>query len=343
MSSQIVSCPECGRNKRTLYAYEGEEICDDCRHYKLINDVLGGNLDEEEVRAVAMEKPVFTNRTPSMYVFNSAVLVVHWVWERRGELSNATDSENRGVRLRLIEKMLDEYSADFRDEVLPTLQDAEIVGEVFTEDGDEYFAIGDRYEEVAQAYEDGEENVSTKVQSLAGIVTSEVLAGSDERSSLEAAFFEAVLDNTVTNDGDVDSSREVRERTGTLICGECDHTLPEGRREDMKEHLIYEHDLSPSEASGSIIEEKEVQGYEITEEELMQYADKYNVRRDRFISKLHECLDHGYLFAAPRSSTRTDDDGDIVRYWTIKEEWTKTCAKVKTLAKEYEKELEQTK
>lgn len=339
MSSQIVDCPECGKRKRKLLAYEGDEICDDCRHYKLVNDVLSEDIDNEEVVTVAMEKPVFTNRTPSMYVFNSAVLVLHWVWERRGELPNAMDSERRGINAELIKKLLEEYSADFYDDVLPVLEDAELVGEVFEENGTKYLTTGEKFDDIEHMFKQGDEDASKTVQSLAGIVTSEVLADSSQRSSLEAAFFEAVLDNTVDGEGDPNDSREVKERTGTITCAECGERMESTDREEMQQHIVFEHDKSPTEAKSSIIDETEISGYEVKESELMEMADKYNIRRDRFIAKLHECLENGYLFAAPRSETRTNENGETVRYWTVKEEWVKTCSKVKTLAKEHEKEL----
>jgi len=343
MSSQIVDCPECGRRKRKLLAYNGEEICDDCRHYKLVNDVLSDDVDDPDVLTVAMEKPVFTNRTASMYVFNSAVMVLHWVWERRTELPNAVDSSQRGINADLISKFLDSYSDDFYEDVLPVLQDAELVEDTFEEDGNKYLTMGRKFDEIEHALGEERDDASKTVQSLAGIITSEVLAGSKQRSSLEAAFFEAVLNNTVDNDGTVLDSREVKERTGTIICSECGERLPAENRDELKEKMIHEHDMSPSEAASSIIDEMEVSGYEVKESELMKLADKYDIRRNRFISKLHECLEQGYLFAAPRSETRTDEDGNRVRYWTVKEEWVKTCEKVKTLAKEHEKELEREK
>lgn len=343
MSSQIVDCPECGRRKRKLLAYDGDEICDDCRHYKLVNDVLSDEIDDPDVLTVAMEKPVFTNRTASMYVFNSAVMVLHWVWERRTELSNAMDSKQRGINADLVAKFLDSYSDDFYEDVLPVLEEAELVGETFDEGGTTYLTPGNKFEEVERALEEDGDNASKTVQSLAGIVTSEVLAGSKQRSSLEAAFFEAVLNNTVDNDGNALDSREVKERTGTIICSECGERMPAENRDELKDRIIHKHDMSPSEAASSIIDEMEVSGYEVKESELMKLADKYDIRRDRFISKLHECLGQGYLFAAPRSETRTDESGNRVRYWTVKEEWVKTCAKVKTLAKEHEKELERRK
>jgi excinuclease UvrABC ATPase subunit len=343
MSSQIVDCPECGRRKRKLLAYNGDEICDDCRHYKLINDVLSDDIDEPDVLTVAMEKPVFTNRTASMYVFNSAAMVLHWVWERRTELPNAMDSEQRGINADLIAKFLDSYSDDFYEDVLPVLQEAELVDDTFKENKNTYLTIGRKFDEVEYTLEEDSEDASKTVQSLAGIITSEVLASSKQRSSLEAAFFEAVLDNTVDNDGNSLDSREVKEPTGTIICAECGEKMPAENRDELRDKIIHEHNMSPSEAASSIIDEMEVSGYEVRENELMKLADKYDIRRDRFISKLHECLEQGYLFAAPRSETRTDEDGNRVRYWTIKEEWVKTCAKVKTLAKEHEKGLERQK
>lgn len=343
MSSQIVDCPECGRRKRKLLAYDGDEICDDCRHYKLVNDVLSDEVDDPDVLTVAMEKPVFTNRTASMYVFNSAVMVLHWVWERRTELPNAMDSNQRGINADLVAKFLDSYSDDFYDDVLPILQEAELVENTFNENGTTYLTVGRKFDEVEYALEEESENASKTVQSLAGIVTSEVLADSKQRSSLEAAFFEAVLNNTVDTDGDPMDSREVKERTGTITCSECGERMPADNREELKERIIHEHDMSPSDAASSIIDEMNVSGYEVKENELMKLADKYDIRRDRFIAKLHECLEQGYLFAAPRSETRTDKDGNRVRYWTVKEEWVKTCAKVKTLAKEHKKELERQK
>lgn len=340
MSSQIVDCPECGRRKRKLLAYDGDEICDDCRHYKLVNDVLSDEIDDPEVLTVAMEKPVFTNRTASMYVFNSAVMVLHWVWERRTELPNAMDSSQRGIKTDLVAKFLDSYSDDFYDDVLAVLQEAELIADTFEEDGTNYLTVGRKFDEIEYTLEEESEDASKTVQSLAGIVTSEVLAGSKQRSSLEAAFFEAVLNNTVGNDGNPLDSREVKERTGTIICSECGERMTAENRDKLKEKIIHEHDMSPSKAASNIIDEMEVSGYEVKESELMKLADKYDIRRDRFISKLHECLEQGYLFAAPRSETRTDEDGNRVRYWTTKEEWVKTCAKVKMLAKEHEKELE---
>ena len=343
MSSTIVECPECGRRKRKLLAYEGDEICDDCRHYKLINDVLSGDIDETDVLRVAAEKPIFTNRTASMYVFNSAVMVLHWVWERRAELPNAMDSKQRGVRGDLIAKFLDSYSDDFYEDVLPVLKDAQIVGSTFDEGGETYLTVGKKFDEIERTLGEEGEDTSKTVQSLAGIITSEVLASSRQRSALEAAFFESVLNNTVDSDGNALAAREVKERTGTIFCSECGHQMSAENREDLKNRIIHEHDMSPSAAAECIIDEMEVVGYEVTEEELMKLADKYDIRRNRFISKLHECLEQGYLFAAPRSETRTDDDGNRVRYWTVKEEWVKTCEKVKTLAKEHEKDLERKK
>jgi len=333
---KIKTCPNCYRKKRNLWSFDEEEICEDCLDLKMFDKILRDELmTDSSVRRVAMEHGVFTERTPNLRVYLATMQAMNFLLSQ--DLTGSND-----VELDSLLKIVQGYTADLEEDVIPVLQKLQLLGDIIEKKekrvGEtklvKYITSGDVFDEISSRWQGGQKEQA--LQLLHGLVSSGALSETRFSSGIRDTFVNAIIDDLINlSTGEIDETKGYYE-TINFVCKECGRTVGYGQKEQLEEHIKNDH-IVPEEDVDIYIEPKQqLMAYLVPESQFKKYADRKNMATKSFIDKLYTFVRYKFIFYEKEPTISRDGE----TYWLIKKEWVKTLKKTKIYVKEHIKVLE---
>ena len=336
---KIKTCPNCFRKKRNFWPFDGEEICEDCLDLKVFDKTLRDELlRDSNVRIVAMEHGVFTERTPNLRVYLATMQAMNWL------LTEDLTGTNM-VKLDLLKGIVQGYAADLEKDVIPVLQKVDLLSDIKEQEENvlgekqmiKYISPGAIFDEISKRWKGKQKDQA--IYLLHGLVSSGALSETPYTSGIRDTFVNAIIDELIDiSSGDVDDTKEYYEIEG-YNCVECGRSFGNHQKDQLEEHLRKKHIIPDEELPKYIEPKQELKGYLVSQSQFEKYARRKNMQIKNFIDKLYTFLRYKFIFYEEEPTINRGGEP----YWIIKPEWVKTLSKTKVNVKEYIKELEKEK
>ena len=339
---KVQTCPICLRKKRNIWLIDGDNVCEECLDLKITDKTLREDLlKDSNVRVVAMEHGIFTERTPNLRVYLATMQAMNWLLTQ--DLTG-----NREVELDNLMSIVEGYSADLEKDVIPVLQKVGLLGKIIEKlvskigaKGKKvkikYIKPGNLFDEISRRWKDKQKDQALYL--LHGLVSSGALSETRHASGIRDTFVNAMIDELIDiSTGAIDETKEYYETEG-YICKVCKRPFAKTQKDRLEDHLRADHVIPGEEIAENIEPHQELKGYTVPQTQFEKYAKRKNMTTKSFIDKLYTFLRYKFIFY---EGTPTIIRGGKT-YWIIKPEWVRTLSKVKINVKDHIKKLEKEK
>ncbi|MFX1568104.1 MAG: hypothetical protein ACFFCV_07030 [Promethearchaeota archaeon] len=333
---KIKTCPNCLRKKRNLWDFEGEEICEDCLDLKIFDKTLRDDLlKDSNVRIVAMEHGVFTEKTPNLRVYLATMQAMNWL------LTQDLTGTNL-VKLDDLKGIVHGYAADLEKDVIPVLQKVELLSDIKEKEEtilgkktkNNYISPGILFEEISKRWKGKQKDQA--IYLLHGLVSSGTLSETPYFSGIRDTFVNSIIDELIDiTDGEIDETKEYYEIEG-YNCRECGRSYGKHQKDQLEKHLIDKHIIPDEELVKHIEPKQQLKGYLVPQSQFESYARRKNMQIKNFIDKLYTFLRYKFIFYEEEPTINRGGE----TYWIVKPEWVKTLSKTKINVKDHIKTLE---
>lgn len=334
-NKKIKTCPNCFRRKRNLFDFDGVKVCEECLDLKVFDKTIRDDLlKDSNVRKVAMEQGVFTERTPNLRVYLATMQAMQWLLTQNISGSNEVELDN-------LKKIVQGYAADLEKDVIPVLQKVDLLGNIKEIEKKvldkkkkvKVIASGSMFNEVSKRWKGKQKDQALYL--IHGLVSSGTLSETPYTSGIRDTFVNAIIDELVElSTGDIDETKGYYEIEG-YNCLECGKHVLKHQKEILEDHLRNDHVIPEEDILKFIEPNQQLKGYLVPESQFEKYAKRKNMQTKSFIDKLYTFIRNKFIFYEEEPIIKREGE----TFWIIKPEWVRTLSKIKVNVKEYIKEL----
>ena len=323
------------RKKRKLWPHNGEKICEECLDAKIFDETLRNELlSNSDVRIVAMEHGVFTERHPNLRVYLATMQAMNWLLHQEVFGSNKVELDD-------LAEIVQGYAADLMKEVIPVLQKVNLLGDIKEEEVEvlgkkkkvKFIYAGDIFQEISDRWKGKQKDQALYL--LHGLVSSGSLSETHYRSGVKRTFVNAILDEFIDQTtGDIDKTKEYYE-IGGYECDICGESYSRTQKQLLEDHLKNDHAVPAADVVKHVNTRQVLKGYLLSQDTLETHSQRNIIKFKSLIDKLYTFIRYNFIFY--------EKEPTITRggktYWVIKPEWVKVLSKTKIKTKDHIKQI----